>query len=54
MFLLDQIATESKVIYWSEMFVSANSANSAETRQGGTCGQIRETKGVLAPFLPLL
>lgn len=48
MFLLDQIATESKVVYWAEMFVSANSV---ETWQGGTCGQIRETKGVLAPFL---
>lgn len=54
-FLLDQIATESEVIYWSEMFVSTSSANSVEmeTWRGGTCGQIRDTKGVLAPFLPL-
>lgn len=50
LFLLDKIATESKVMHWSAMIVSAKSA---ETWPGGMWGGMREAEGVLALLLPL-
>lgn len=49
LFLLDKIATESKVMHWSAMIFSAKSA---ETWPGGMCGGMREAEGVLAALFP--
>lgn len=51
LFLLDKIATESKVMHWSAMIVSAKSV---ETWPEGMCGWMREAEGVLAPLFPLM